>query len=120
MSDVSQSALKGPKRPLRQEEKSLIESLLGREFAINLDAIKVFDLDDGGMGSVRFENERSSARIFGSELARSSFLDSDGVTVSITVNADQNGKIFEIDFWKVDFTPLVAYPRTDQLTKGDL
>ncbi len=61
------------------------------------------------MGGIRFA--RPDARRFGAELARGEYLDSDGVPVSITINADDHGELFELDFWKVDFSPLKHYPR---------
>jgi hypothetical protein len=32
------------------------------------------------------------------------------VALSITINADQHGSLFEMDIWKVDFTPLIRLP----------
>ncbi len=66
------------------------------------------------MGSVRFAR-REGSRSFGAEIARAEYTDDDGVLVSITVNVDENGDLFEIDFWKADFSPLRRYPRPDDL-----
>jgi len=66
------------------------------------------------MGSIRFV--RTDARRFGKEVARAEYRDSDQVLVSITLNADTSGELFELDFWKVDFSPLKRYPRKEQLT----
>lgn len=65
------------------------------------------------MGSVRFVRE--ARRAFGCEIARAEYTDDDGVLVSITVNVDQDGDLYEIDFWKTDFSPLRRYPRPEDL-----
>ncbi|MBK6296439.1 MAG: hypothetical protein IPF55_21165 [Rhodoferax sp.] len=35
--------------------------------------------------------------------------------MSIVVNVDKRGNLFELDFWKVDFSPLCQYPTPDRL-----
>jgi len=42
-------------------------------------------------------------------------VDRDGVLVSITINSDQFGKLYEVDFWKTDFSPLQQYPEPKDL-----
>jgi hypothetical protein len=44
-------------------------------------------------------------------LMEAQYVDSDGVLVSIAVNAARNSDLLEVDFWKVDFSPLRRYPR---------
>ena len=106
-------------RHLRSEEKDLIRKALGSWIDVDLNNLKVLDAGDGGMGGIRFVSDGPSKRVFGSELARLGYIDADGVPVSITLSSDSNGDLFEIDFWKVDFSPLVIYPKSDQLEKGD-
>jgi hypothetical protein len=67
-------------------------------------------MSDGGMGSIQFVNSGSGKRRFGREVAAADYIDEDGIPVDITVNLDQEGDLFEIDFWKVNFSPLVRYP----------
>lgn len=100
-------------RQLREEERELIVSMLSRahyrEPVILPLETQVIDMQDGGMGGIRFV--RSESRHFGKELARGKYMDADGVPVSITINADDRGGLFELDFWKVDFSALKHYPR---------
>ncbi|MGB2638232.1 MAG: hypothetical protein WAN32_04730 [Candidatus Acidiferrum sp.] len=65
------------------------------------------------MGSIRFV--QPDTRAFGKALAEAQYVDSDGIPVSITINVDQNGQLFEVDFWKVDFSPLKRYPKPSEL-----
>ena len=74
---------------------------------------RVVDMQDGGMGSIRFVG--SEARTFGKVAAEAQYVDSDGVLVLITVNTDKENQLFEVDFWKVDFSPLKRYPKYSEL-----
>jgi hypothetical protein len=74
---------------------------------------RVADMHDGGMGSIRFVQPEPQP--FGKELAEAQYVDSDGVLVSIALNTDIMGRLFELDFWKVDFSPLRRYPEPSDL-----
>jgi hypothetical protein len=71
------------------------------------------DMKDRNMGSIRFA--RDERRIFDKVLVEAQYKDEDGVSVSIAINADNKGDLFEIDFWKVDFSPLKHYPKPSDL-----
>jgi uncharacterized protein DUF6984 len=120
MSDESQlfnSSL--PNRSLRPEEGDLIRYLLaGVSEAASLEndlAMKrVVDMRDGGMGGIRFL--ASEQRSFGKCLVEAECFDSDGVLVSIALNVDNKGQLFELDFWKVNFSSLQRYPRPSDVS----
>ena len=57
-------------------------------------------------------------RKYGWSSAECHFYDSDGVVVSAELNLDELGVPFEIDVWKVDSSPTVAWPDQDQLHAG--
>jgi hypothetical protein len=114
MSDASQSINSDKARAPREEEVELICSLLrGTSVANNLkDTLRnsrVVDLKDGNMGSIRFMN--AEPRKLGQVFAEADYLDDDGVCVSIAINTDNKGDLFELDFWKVDFSALRRYPK---------
>ena len=105
-------------RPLRKEERVLIEALLDNEGVVDsyiefLDQARVADMKDGGMGSIQFESYDS--RQYGKTLAEARYQDTDGVPVSIALNVDKDENLFELDIWKVDFSPLNRYPQTSDL-----
>lgn len=113
MSDESQLTKPESGRPLRAEETSLIRTLLTGIYPTEtleraLADSRVVDMQDGKMGSIRFLGLHP--KTFGRALVEAQYLDNDGVLVSITVNADKQGQLFELDFWKVDFSPLKRYP----------
>ena len=56
----------------------------------------------------------------GTVLVEADYYDLDGVLVSISVNLDINGELFEMDFWKVDFSSLRRYPKCSDLIVKDL
>lgn len=74
----------------------------------------VQDMRDGGMGSLRFSG--AERRRFGSTLAEAEFRDADGTLVSVALMLDEAGELFELDIWKVDFSPLLRIPPVDQIT----
>lgn len=115
MSDQNQNDL----RPLRLEEESLVRALLqrvtgGEQLLLQLECAQVRDMDDSGMGSLQFAGgERRSS---GSCLVEADYLDRDGVPVSIALNVDTNGLLYELDMWKADFAPLKEYPDLKRVT----
>lgn len=108
-------------RPLRAEEAGVLEALLGM---VPSDAkppsaeLLAVDLADGGMGSIRFADESDRSRKMGRELVTAHYTDEDHVPVIVSVNVDQDGRLFEMDFWKVDFSPLRRYPAPAELHVG--
>ena len=78
-------------------------------------SVLVEDMQDGGMGSVRFLATGAAQRHLGRAVAQAEYVDEDGVPVNITINVDRDGQLYEIDFWKVDFSPLKRYPRASDL-----
>jgi uncharacterized protein DUF6984 len=83
------------------------------DFEKTLATSLVIDMQDGGMGSVRFLGTEPH---LGKTLVEAKYLDADGVLVVIAVNTDVRGRLFELDFWKVDFSPLRRYPRPSDLS----
>ena len=107
-------------RNFTSEEKGLISFLMR---AVRKDEgyitkffseTQCFNLNDGGMGSLRFmpidNTLASDTRKFGHVMSSCNFNDEDGVLVSVALYADSFGNPFELDVWKVDFSPLVRIP----------
>ena len=86
----------------------------GEQLLCQLERAQVRDMDDGGMGSIKFAG--GEHRSLGSCLAKTEYLDRDGVPVSIALNSDTNGLLYELDMWKVNFAPLQEYPDFERLT----
>jgi hypothetical protein len=104
-----------PNRPLRLEERELVRAMLrGKpnetELLSSLDCCLVEDMEDGGMGSVRFVSRSQRRRALGDAVAEAEYTDEDGVLVHIVINTDDDGELYELDSWKVDFAPLRRYP----------
>lgn len=51
----------------------------------------------------------------GRELVTAEYIDEDQVPVLISVNLDEDERLFELDFWKGNFKPLKRYPRPEEL-----
>jgi len=120
MSDESHPSDKSG-RDLRAEEKLLVDALLKghpcrAELLPQLETMRVMDLSDGGMGSVRFlASNAVPARSLGPAAAEAEWRDIDGVPVSAVLNLDRDGNLYELDIWKVDFSPLKKYPESSQI-----
>ncbi len=107
-------------RRLRKEEVDLITAMTrdtpkASEISSSLSESIVEDMKDGGMGSLRFKDAGDRVQRFGKKIAEAEFTDEDGVPVSAVVNLDQNDKLFELDLWKMDFSPLKRYPQPQEL-----
>lgn len=102
-------------RLLNLAEKELILHMLDRasraaHFRDMLADYLVEDMSDGGMGSVRFSSPNAEGRRLGELLYQMEFADEDGVPVIATLFLDSLGQLFELDMWKVDFSPLKRFP----------
>ncbi|MGD1094825.1 MAG: hypothetical protein ABSB35_22885 [Bryobacteraceae bacterium] len=120
MADDSRLVEDAGGRPLRPVERELLEAMLAGEHAEpelqgRLNSCLVADMRDGGMGSIRFLSSGRAPRRFGKALAQAEYVDENGVLVSIVVTADDTGDLYEVDFWKVDFSPLRRYPVPSEL-----
>lgn len=108
-------------RHMKAQERVLLEALLrltpqGPIHLSILDATAVSSMDDGGMGSFTlFPPNVPKDRHFGMELVMAQFEDTDGVPVSITVNLDNHGSLYEVDIWKTDNSPLISWPSPNSL-----
>ncbi len=74
------------------------------------DLLKVLPMEDGGMGSfLIFENQNvfNEIRTFGSQISEYHYKDDDNVPVIVSLNVDSKGRLFEVDIWKADFSPVV-------------
>ena len=105
-------------RALRAEEARLIRSMLvaSKDSAAlmpQVDIATVEDMLDGGMGSLWFSSDEP--RRLGAVVAEADYVDMDGVPLSIVINVDQNGQLFELDIWKVNFLPLECYPSPEKI-----
>jgi len=92
-------------RPLKPEEFQLLKSITVGQIEI---PENVRELNDGKMGSISFDLKNENLRFKSVVVAE--YIDSDGVLVDIELTIDKKGNLFEFDFWKVNFEPLVLYP----------
>ena len=120
MSEESRLNSHPSSRLIRPDEQELLEGMLAASSAkfkvgFPLPSALVEDMNDGGMGSIRFLVSADQGSRTAQVIAQGEYVDEDGVPVSIAINADQNGELFEVDFWKVDFSPLKRYPRASDV-----
>lgn len=101
-----------PGRKLTPAERAVITALAPSVTA-GLDDALVVEMRDGGMGSIRFL--KGSDRRRSRSIAEAEYTDEDGVSVSIELNVDERDELFELDLWKVDFSPLRRYPNPKDL-----
>jgi hypothetical protein len=105
-------------RQLLETECPLVEYLFDLAgIPFDASAITVTPMADGGMGSLAVAPFASGRRL-GSSPAECHFFTGEGVPVSAVLNLDKDGLPFDIDVWRVDFKPLVAWPSRDDLVAG--
>jgi hypothetical protein len=100
-------------RSLTPKERDLVVFILGHSSPLQGHFDLVEEMNDGGMGSLRFVG--SADRRLGECVGEAEFDDADGVVVSVALNVDQRGELFELDVWKVDFSPLQRIAALDEL-----
>ncbi|WP_157366845.1 DUF6984 family protein [Algoriphagus vanfongensis] len=81
----------------------------------------VIQLKDGKMGSTSFDLTQNQSR--SERIVAGNFIDDDGILVDFELTMDLHGNLFELDFWKVDFSQLVSFPEENEIEitySGDL
>ena len=81
----------------------MLELLARAGMKVDVSSLEAEEMVDGGMGSLLFRG--SEDRKFGAAAATLEFKNNDGVLVSVALYVDQSGAPFELDVWKVDFSP---------------
>jgi hypothetical protein len=74
--------------------------------------MKISDMQDGGMGSVKIFHPQVGDPV--STRITASFVDNDKIQISVALLCDENGYPSELDLAKGDFSPYINYP-TDNL-----
>ena len=108
--------MKLSRKPSQKEARLL--AFLVQKAAVNLTAdwnsdLLVKPLNDGGMGSLLLLPKgikESCDRALGKKVSECQFTDVDGIDVIASLNVDNQGRLFELDIWKTDFTPLISIP----------
>lgn len=104
------------KRPIRENEKVLIDFLLK---LANLNPADyhyddyVDEYEGGKMGSISLGGDVEG---YAGDLIQVEYTDIDGTPVVITLTKDNKGRLLDLDFWKVDFSKLIKYPTPDKVT----
>jgi hypothetical protein len=111
------------KRKIRESEKELILFLLkklnfnSKDYSIGE---YVFEYEDGKMGSISFAlPENENAPLYEGDLIQVQYVDSDSTPVVITLTKDTHNQLLDLDFWKVDFSRLLEYPKTENIIFKD-
>ncbi len=68
----------------------------------------VEDMNDGGMGSLKFHN--TEHKVYGRDIGGIDWIDTDGTPVFIDLLLDSEGDLFELDSFKGDFSKLIKFP----------
>ncbi len=105
------------RKPQHDELRLLIH--LGSHMAIEarfgddwFDRLMVMSMDDGGMGSLKLHLTGHTRGDKSAPCTRPFvvFKDVDEMEVWATMHFDENGLPYELDMWKVDFSPLQRIP----------
>lgn len=105
-------------RKIRQEEIDLVAHLLklrGHTLEQLPVSEEVFEYEGGVMGSINFHNHQPDE--YQGDLASVEFKDSDGITVVVTLTITKTNQLLDLDFWKEDFSKLLAYPKPEDVVE---
>ncbi|GFF05704.1 hypothetical protein SM139_0859 [Stenotrophomonas maltophilia] len=72
----------------------------------NTTSVQVENVEVVGFGGVVFLS--STTQVFGSDIATAMLADADGVPVRVTLCLDNHDQLFELELWKVDFSPIIG------------
>lgn len=108
-------------RTLKLRERSFIKMILKNNSEAKyllpyLSKYLVEEMEDGSMGGLKFISEKKD-RHLGKKIASFDFIDEDDVPVSVTLNVDNYGDLYELDIWKIDFSPLKSLPNYSKKIK---
>ncbi|HEX8386180.1 MAG TPA: hypothetical protein VF576_08355 [Rubricoccaceae bacterium] len=102
-------------RPLTEGEQRVVSHLVhAAGWVVDVPTLRAEPMNDGGMGGLRFASGTPNPKL-GAVLDEVWFTDADGVPVTMTLTVDQNGELYELDVWKVDFSPLQRWPEAEDL-----
>jgi hypothetical protein len=108
-------------RKLDAREIALIEKLLefgGREdLRAGLRSAEVRVIPGEEVGSLVFAPSAPGERKFGDVLATADAPDSDGATITLALNLDKSGALYELDIWKDDFSHVITLPDAGSLRR---
>ncbi len=98
-----------------EKEMCLIKYLIGNHSICLSEKweseLQVSDMEDGGMGSLAlYPQSDCENREFGKQVNEYHFLDKDNVPVIATLYVDKQNRLYELDIWKVDYSPLLSLP----------
>jgi hypothetical protein len=94
----------------------LLKFLLEKaQIKVDLSSLKVEVMNDGEMGSHKFITNNKDSQ-FGKNVAQCEFIDSDGIHISAALFLDQYGALYELDLFKSDFSKLLRWPSTEELS----
>ncbi|UOG72867.1 hypothetical protein MTX78_12085 [Hymenobacter tibetensis] len=74
-----------------------------------LHTVEVEELHTGENGPLRFVGTQPNRQL-GERIASTQFLDEDGVLAFVSLYLDQEGELYELDYWKTDDSPLRRIP----------
>ncbi len=88
----------------------LKDSKAHKKFIVELPNFTVEEINDGGMGSLRFLPKKVEKRIYKNDVSIMHYKDTDGIPVMFSLNVDQDNDLYELDVFKGDFSPLKKFP----------
>lgn len=97
-------------RKITEHEKTLIQFLIKKSGETYDIPELVTELKDGGMGSIQF-----SSGSYSRDIVQMKYIDIDNMPVVVTLTENQLNQLFELDIWKINFSPLKQFPTPQML-----
>jgi hypothetical protein len=93
--------------------KYLLDNAYDKTMKFEIPAM-VYTMADGGMGSIHFITQVEQK--YRSDIVSVTYIDIDKTPVFIDLMLGDQGQLFELDFWKADFSKLIDYPKPEQVS----
>lgn len=100
-------------RELTLNEQTLVKFLNSQVDLIIKFPSHTKTMKDGGMGSITCDLDGSRTRKI--DLTEAHYVDSDDQLVIITLTLNEHDELYELDFWKTDFSKLKTYPTPEKI-----
>lgn len=100
-------------RDLTKQELKILKELINlSDFSFEIDNLQVLKLGNEGLFSLLINKKNevyNINRCFGKQISEIKLLDTDNKEIIISLYLDKQNNLYEIDFWKADYSNILIF-----------